>query len=83
MFESSVPIKQGCGLCMGGVAGEVAENEPPGLVEVFSRRTLAYGGAAWMIDDVRPPARYRLYRADMDRHWVLKARDERVSFCPE
>ena len=56
--------------------------ERPELVEVLSRRSVAHGGRAWAVDDVAPPARHRLYRADTDQHWVLDDRDERVPFSP-
>jgi len=82
VFDSSVPIGQGRGLYMTGVAREAAAEELIESIEVFSRQVQEHGGAAWVVDDVGPSSRHRLYRADVDHHWVLDDRDERVPFSP-
>jgi hypothetical protein len=63
---------------MSAVAEELGGDEATRGIETFSRRSLAHGGVAWSIDDVRPPARHRLYRARVTAHFVLDAHDERV-----
>jgi hypothetical protein len=78
VFDSAVPIGQGQGVYMPAVAGELAGGEAERGIEVFSRRSRAHGGVAWSVDDVRPPARHRLYRATATEHFVLDERDERV-----
>lgn len=82
VFDSSVPIGQGRGLYMAGVAREVPADERAESIDVFSRRTLSHGGEAWGVGDVGPSSRFRLYRADVGRHWVLDDHDERVPFSP-
>src|SRR5687767_7073374 len=71
VFDSSVPIGQGRGLYMTGIAREVAAEERLEGIEVFSRRAQEHGGEAWAVGDVGPSSRHRLYRAEIDRHWVL------------
>lgn len=80
VFDSAVPIGQGRGLYMTGVAREVPEDERAEAIAVFSRRTSSHGGEAWSVDEVGPSSRFRLYRADVDHHWVLDDHDERVPF---
>ena len=55
VFDSSVPIGEGQGVYMVAVAEELA-GPAERCIDGFSRRALAHGGAAWSIDDVRPPA---------------------------
>ena len=62
IFDSSVPIDSGQAVYMSGTAREVDDARLEELVEVFSRRSLGHGGGPFAVDDVRPPARLRLYR---------------------
>ena len=78
VFDSSVPISQGQGVYMAAAAEELTGEEAEREVAVYSRHTLAHGGVAWSIDDVRPGARLRLYRARATEQFVLDERDERV-----
>jgi hypothetical protein len=78
VFDSAVPIGQGQGVYMTAVAEELTGREAERGIEVLSRRSLTHGGVAWSVDDVRPPARHRLYRATATEHHVLDERDERV-----
>jgi nitroimidazol reductase NimA-like FMN-containing flavoprotein (pyridoxamine 5'-phosphate oxidase superfamily) len=82
VFDSTVPIFQGRGLYMTGIAGEVPADEQVESIDVFSRRTLSHGAEAWSVDDVGPSTPFRLYRADIDHHWVLDDHDERIPFTP-
>lgn len=83
VFDSSVPLNQGRGVYMTGVARELTAADDLGAhVDVFSRRAVDHGGAPWVVDAVRDTARHRLYRADIDQHWVLDDRDERIPFVP-
>jgi hypothetical protein len=54
-----------------GRAEELAGEELERGIEVFARRSEEHGGRPWSADDVRPPAPHRLYRATVDRHWML------------
>jgi hypothetical protein len=47
-------------------------------IEIFSRRSEAQELRAWTRDDVRPPARHRLYRATASEHFVLDPQDQRL-----
>ena len=79
VFDSSVPPYTGQALYMEATAAEVGE---PGLelaITAFASASLADGAGSWALDDVRPPARLRLYRANVSQHWVLGEGDERIA----
>ncbi len=78
IFDSSVPIDSGQAVYMSGTAREVDPAALEELVEVFSRRSLGHGGGPFTVDDVRPPARLRLYRATAVEQWILDGEDNRV-----
>jgi hypothetical protein len=67
-------------------AEELAGEELERGIEVFARRSEEHGGRPWSADDVRPPAPHRLYRATVDRHWMLdkeaKPGDRRTPVTP-
>ncbi|HEY7400212.1 MAG TPA: pyridoxamine 5'-phosphate oxidase family protein [Actinomycetota bacterium] len=47
-------------------------------IEIFSARSVAQGLPAWTGDDVRSPAKHRLYRATAGEVFVLDPHDERI-----
>jgi nitroimidazol reductase NimA-like FMN-containing flavoprotein (pyridoxamine 5'-phosphate oxidase superfamily) len=47
-------------------------------IEIFSSRSEAQGLPRWGPEDVRPPARHRLYRATAGDQFVLDAGDQRI-----
>jgi hypothetical protein len=59
-----------------------AEEVPPDVFErclaTYTGRSVRDGLKPWTADDVRPPARHRLYRAVSTAQWVLGALDERI-----
>ena len=63
-------------LYMAAVAEELVDVEE--AIEVFSRRGEAQGLRAWTRDDVRAPARHRLYRATASEQFVLDPHDRRL-----
>ena len=71
VFDSRMPIGTGQGVYMSARAEELAGEELERGIEVFARRSEEHGGRPWSADDVRPPAPHRLYRASVDRHWML------------
>jgi nitroimidazol reductase NimA-like FMN-containing flavoprotein (pyridoxamine 5'-phosphate oxidase superfamily) len=71
VFDSSVPIGTGQGVYMSARAEELEGEELERGIEVFAHRSEEHGGRSWSADDVRPPAPHRLYRASVDRHWML------------
>jgi uncharacterized protein YhbP (UPF0306 family) len=78
IFDSSVPIGGARGVYMSAEARELAGDERIPAIETYARRSLAHGGNAWTMDDVQPPARLRLFRADAVEQYVLEANDQRV-----
>jgi hypothetical protein len=76
VFDSQAPIGTGQGVDMSAVAGEVTGADLERGIDVFSRRSLAHGGAPWAPDDVRGETGIRLYRATAAQHWIL-AKDGR------
>jgi nitroimidazol reductase NimA-like FMN-containing flavoprotein (pyridoxamine 5'-phosphate oxidase superfamily) len=71
VFDSGAPIGTGQGVYMSARAEELAGEELERGIEVFARRSEEHGGRPWSADDVRPPAPRRLYRAAVDKHWML------------
>lgn len=63
-------------LYMSAVAEEL-EDVSDGI-EIFSRRSVAQGLRPWTREEVRPPARHRLYSATAVEHFVLDPHDRRL-----
>jgi nitroimidazol reductase NimA-like FMN-containing flavoprotein (pyridoxamine 5'-phosphate oxidase superfamily) len=63
-------------LYMSAVAEQLDDVEE--AIAIFSRRGEAQGLRAWTPDDVRPPARHRLYRATASEQFVLDPHDRRL-----
>jgi nitroimidazol reductase NimA-like FMN-containing flavoprotein (pyridoxamine 5'-phosphate oxidase superfamily) len=63
-------------LYMSAVAEELLDVDDG--IAVFSRTSEAQGMRSWTREDVRSPARHRLYRATASEHFVLDPRDQRV-----
>jgi nitroimidazol reductase NimA-like FMN-containing flavoprotein (pyridoxamine 5'-phosphate oxidase superfamily) len=85
VFDSQVAIGEGQAVYMAGTAGELTGEELERGIETFSRVSQRHGAKAWTIEDVRPPAALRLYRAIVSEHWVLdpeKRPDERTPVDP-
>jgi nitroimidazol reductase NimA-like FMN-containing flavoprotein (pyridoxamine 5'-phosphate oxidase superfamily) len=82
IFDSSVPIGQGQGVYVLGVARELPAHETSEGIEIFSKRSVSHGGNEWTVDDVSPPARHRLYQATAEAHYVLDEHDHRVEVRP-
>jgi len=78
IFDSTVPINSGQALYMSALAHELTGADISRGIDIFSRRSEAQGVNRWTADDVRPPARHRLYRATAMEHFVLTPHDERV-----
>jgi Pyridoxamine 5'-phosphate oxidase len=86
IFDSQAPIGTGQAVYMLASAGEVGDADLPQGIDVFSRRSIAHGAPEWTVDDVRPPAFHRLYRATATQHWVLdpnvRPGDHRIAVSP-
>jgi nitroimidazol reductase NimA-like FMN-containing flavoprotein (pyridoxamine 5'-phosphate oxidase superfamily) len=59
-------------------ASEVTGGEVERRIEQFSRRSVDRGLPEWTADDVRPPAKHRLFRATASEHFLLSPDDERI-----
>jgi hypothetical protein len=79
IFDSSVPIGTGQGVYMAATAEEVTGDARVAAMDLFSRRSLGHGGHEWTLDDVEPPAEFRLYRATASAHYVLGSIDRLVA----
>jgi hypothetical protein len=75
IFNSQVPIGTGQGVYMTAVAQEATGAVLDRGLEVFSRRSLAHGGAAWTRMDVQAQAGLRLYLATAQDHSILAPKD--------
>jgi nitroimidazol reductase NimA-like FMN-containing flavoprotein (pyridoxamine 5'-phosphate oxidase superfamily) len=67
-------------LYMSAIAEELEEVESG--IEIFSRRSEEQGFPPWTSEQVRPPARHRLYRATVSEWFVLDTHDERHPVSP-
>jgi pyridoxine/pyridoxamine 5'-phosphate oxidase len=78
IFDSTVPINTGQGVYVAGVARELPAHETAEGLAIFSRRSVGHGGDEVTEEDVRPPARHRLYQATAEAQYVLDEHDHRV-----
>jgi uncharacterized protein YhbP (UPF0306 family) len=78
IFDSSAPINTGKGVYISGVAQELPAHDADEGIAIFSERSASHGGEEWTVDDVREPARLRLYRATAEAVYVLDEHDQRV-----
>jgi uncharacterized protein YhbP (UPF0306 family) len=78
IFDSRTPVGSGQGVYMSAVAEELMGDDIERGIAVFSRRSEAHGAGEWNLEDVRPPARHRLYRATASEHFVLDPQDRRM-----
>jgi uncharacterized protein YhbP (UPF0306 family) len=72
IFDSRVAVGSGQGVYMAAVAEELTGDELDRGIDVFSRVSEGHGARPWALEDVRPRAVYRLYRAIASKHWVLE-----------
>jgi hypothetical protein len=78
IFDSTQAPGTGAGVYLEALAAEVPGAELDDALRVFSERSVAQGDAPWSADDVRPPARHRMYRATATAAYLLGALDERI-----
>jgi hypothetical protein len=71
IFDSTVPVGGAQAVYMSGRAEELTGAELKRGIEVFGRLSEADVGRRWGLDDVQPPAPFRLYRASVGEHYVL------------
>jgi uncharacterized protein YhbP (UPF0306 family) len=78
IFDSTVPMGTGQAVYVEATVELLDGEDEERGIDVFSARSQASGGPAWTVDNLRPPAPLRLYRATATAHYVLGADDERV-----
>ncbi len=78
VFDSRAPVGSGKGVYASAVAEELGGAELDRGIAVFSGRSEAHGAGEWTAEDVRPPARHRLYRATTSQLSLLGSRDRRM-----
>jgi uncharacterized protein YhbP (UPF0306 family) len=71
IFDSRTPVGCGQGVYVRAVAEELMGTDLNRGIAIFSRRSEAHGAGKWILEDVRPPARHRMYRATASEHSVL------------
>jgi Pyridoxamine 5'-phosphate oxidase len=77
-FDSHTPIGSGQGVYVSAVAQELTGADLERGIAIFSRRSELHGAGEWTLEDVRSPARHRLYRATASEHSVLGPQDRRM-----
>ena len=80
IFDST-PRQQGTpeAVYVDAEAEQVAEADEERCVEIFSRRSEALGWPRLSLEDVRPPAALRIYRASASALFVLDENDDRIA----
>jgi hypothetical protein len=78
IFDSRAPVGRGRGVYVSALTEELSDDDVDTGIAVFSRRSEAHGAGGWTPEDVRPPARHRLYRAIASEHSVLGSQDRRT-----
>jgi hypothetical protein len=79
IFDSTAPIGSGQGVYVRAVAQELTGADLERGIDIFSGRSVSHGADEWSPEDVRPPARHRLYRATASEHSVLGPQDQRIT----
>jgi nitroimidazol reductase NimA-like FMN-containing flavoprotein (pyridoxamine 5'-phosphate oxidase superfamily) len=79
IFDSRTPSCSGQGVYVRAVTQELRGADLERGIAIFSGRSESHGATEWNPEDVRPPARHRLYRATASEHSVLGARDQRIT----
>jgi hypothetical protein len=78
IFDSQVPVGSAQAVYMAASAEQLEADALERGIEIFSRRSIAELAREGTAQDVRPPARHRLYRALATEQFVLGPRDERL-----
>jgi Pyridoxamine 5'-phosphate oxidase len=81
IFDSTQPPGTGAAVYLEARAEKVPRDAFERCLAVYAGRSVrdGLGLERWTEDDVRAPARHRLYRAVATAHWVLGALDERIA----
>jgi pyridoxine/pyridoxamine 5'-phosphate oxidase len=83
VFDSTVPVGSAEALYLEATAGQVGDAELERGTDAFTRRSEQCGAGTWGAADVRSPARFRLYRAEILARYVLGPGDDRLPVRPQ
>jgi pyridoxine/pyridoxamine 5'-phosphate oxidase len=78
IFDSQVAVGSAQAVYMSALARQVDAADIDAGLEIFNVRSLEQGLRPWTSEDVRPPAKHRLYRATATERFALSPRDERI-----
>ena len=79
IFDSTVGMGAAEAVYLEAEAGQLDDVDDERYVGVFTRRSEALGWPSWTVEDVRPPAPLRLYRATASEQFLLGPNDERLA----
>ena len=83
IFDSQVSPGEGQAVYMSAAAEQLEGAKLAAGIRVFAEHSIARGASAWGLENVRAPARHRLYRATVSEHFMLRPdRDVRVLVTP-
>ena len=82
IFDSQVPPSGAEAVYVSALADEVSDDGLEAGIEIFSRKSESDGLPAYSREDVREPARLRLYRAVATQHFALGEGSQRISVDP-
>jgi Pyridoxamine 5'-phosphate oxidase len=78
VFDSRAPIGEGQAVYISAVAAELTGADLERGIQIFSDGSVKHGQRQWALDDVRPPAFHRLYRATASEQWILDPGDHPI-----
>jgi nitroimidazol reductase NimA-like FMN-containing flavoprotein (pyridoxamine 5'-phosphate oxidase superfamily) len=79
IFDSQVPVGGAQAVYISAHADELKDDELERGLRTFSEKSQARGLPAWTGDDVKTPARHRLYRATASELFLLTSGDQRAA----
>jgi pyridoxine/pyridoxamine 5'-phosphate oxidase len=79
IFDSTVGQGEAEAVYLEAEAEQVtSSDDEERCIGIFNRRSEALGWPSWPVENVRPPARLRLYRATPSAQFLLGPGDERI-----
>jgi nitroimidazol reductase NimA-like FMN-containing flavoprotein (pyridoxamine 5'-phosphate oxidase superfamily) len=78
VFDSRAPVGEGQAVYISALAAELTGADLDRGIQVFSKRSVEHAPREWTVDDVRPPAFHRLYRAAATERWILDPGDHPI-----
>jgi uncharacterized protein YhbP (UPF0306 family) len=71
IFDSTAPVGAAQAVYASAIAEELGGADLDRGIQIYSKESVAGGLSEWGLEEVSPPAPYRLYRATASEHWVL------------